>query len=196
MRTSSCRWVRRRLPLLAGDDLPGLDRRLAERHLIGCADCRRELEGLRGALGVLHAAAGGEPAGAAAAAPAPDLWPALERQIREARRPARLFPVPQWAWAAAAAAVLALVTAAAGVAMGPRSGLDPRVALRTLLVSQPAPAPKPTPPSQPAARRPRPRVADLMERGEWARSDEVDRKIRQAATTPTDRRAAPRLTAQ
>jgi hypothetical protein len=182
------------VPLLAGDDLPGLERRLAERHLIGCADCRRELEALRGAMGVLHAAAGREPVGAAAPrADAPALWPALERQIRESRRPSRIFPVTRWAWAAAAAAVVGLLATAAGVAMGPRSGLDPRVALRTLLVSQPAPAPRPAPAARPAVRRPRPRVADLMERGEWARSDEVDRKIRQATT---DRRVAPRVTSQ
>lgn len=179
MRRSSCRWVRRRLPLLAGDDLPGLDRRLAERHLIACADCRRELEALRGTLDVLHAAAERSPVEASSLS---TLWPALERQIDESRRPLRLFPRSRWAWVAAASILAVLATAAAGMVLGPRAGLDPRIALRTLLVSRPAGPPRvSTAAPTSAVRRPRPRVSDLMERGEWAHSDEVDRKIRQAA---------------
>lgn len=191
MRTSSCRWVRRRLPLLAGDDLPGLDRRLTERHLIGCADCRRELDALRGTLGVLHAAAELSPVEAASLS---SLWPALERQIDESRRPFRLFPTSRWAWAAAAAVLAVMATAAAGIVLGPRAGLNPRIAaLRTLLVSRPAGPSGPSAAPPAAVRRTRPRVADLMERGEWARSDEVDRKIQQAAN---GRPATPRVTSQ
>ncbi len=196
MRTSSCRWVRRRLPLLAGGDLPGLDRRLTERHLIGCADCRRELEALRDTLDVLHTAAELAPMGALAPSweeePRSSLWPALERQIHESRRPLRLFPQARWGWVAAAAVLAVLVTAAGVMALGPRAGLNPRI-LRTLLVSRPAvSAPRPAPATT-TVRRPRARVADLMERGEWAHSDEVDRKIQQAAS---GRASAPRVTSQ
>jgi hypothetical protein len=84
MWVSQCARVRPRLPLLAGGELIGPDRRLAERHLIGCASCRRRLAELQGALGALHAAADHDPVGPASAS----LWPALARQIRESRRPA------------------------------------------------------------------------------------------------------------
>jgi len=80
-----CKWVRDRLPLLAGDDLRGLDRRKVERHLIDCPVCRHQRAALDQALGVLHAVSAGTPA----RSDAPSLWPALERQIRESRRPAR-----------------------------------------------------------------------------------------------------------
>ena len=36
MRSPRCKWVRDRLPLLAGDDLVGPDRRRVESHLVGC----------------------------------------------------------------------------------------------------------------------------------------------------------------
>lgn len=78
-----CRWVRDRLPLLAGGELMGPDRRAVERHLIGCTDCRDRRLSLSGALAVLHRAAALEP-GPPDARP---LWPDLERQIRESRRP-------------------------------------------------------------------------------------------------------------
>lgn len=79
-----CGWVRHRLPLMAADDLVGPDRRLVERHLIGCSGCRHRLEGLQSALNVLHQAA---QVPGPAEVPAPSLWPALARQLREARRP-------------------------------------------------------------------------------------------------------------
>ena len=41
MMIDRCAWVRDRLPLLAGDDWLGPDRRRVERHLIGCPTCRR-----------------------------------------------------------------------------------------------------------------------------------------------------------
>jgi anti-sigma factor RsiW len=86
-----CKWVRDRLPLLAGGELLGLDRRRVERHLIGCARCRQDREALGQALDVLHAAATRSPADP----DAPSLWPALARQIRESRRPA---PASALAW--------------------------------------------------------------------------------------------------
>ncbi len=79
-----CKWVRDRLPLLAGDDLRGLDRRKVERHLIGCPQCRHHRTSLDQALEVLHAVSAASPAHS----DAPSLWPGLARQIRESRRPA------------------------------------------------------------------------------------------------------------
>jgi len=72
------------LPLLAGNDLLGSERRRVERHLIGCPHCRGRKEALGSVFGVLQAAAGESPING----DAPSLWPALARQIREARRPA------------------------------------------------------------------------------------------------------------
>lgn len=86
----ACGWARDRLPLLAGDDLAGDDRRRAQRHLIGCPSCRRRLESLREALSVLQGAAAVSPTKPSA----PSLWPELERQIRESRRPAPSMSLP------------------------------------------------------------------------------------------------------
>lgn len=85
MWTSVCVRVRSRLPLLAGGELVGPERRLAERHLLGCDRCRRRLADLRSSQGVLRAAAGRDPV----EPEAPSLWPVLARQIRESRRPAQ-----------------------------------------------------------------------------------------------------------
>jgi len=84
-----CRWVRARLPLLAGHELTGSERRRVERHLIGCLGCRERRAVLTNALDVLHAAAVRSPL----KSEAPSLWPALARQIRESRRPA---PTPDF----------------------------------------------------------------------------------------------------
>ena len=78
-----CRWVRARLPLLAGDELVGFERRRVERHLIGCSSCRQRRAMLTNALDLLHATAVQSPVGSEASS----LWPALARQIRESRRP-------------------------------------------------------------------------------------------------------------
>lgn len=85
-----CKWVRDRLPLLAGEELKGLDRRWVERHLIGCPKCRQHRLGLDQTIQVLQTAAATSPAHA----DAPSLWPALERQIRESRRPAQTSSFP------------------------------------------------------------------------------------------------------
>jgi anti-sigma factor RsiW len=79
-----CRWVRARLPLLAGGELTGVERRGVERHLLGCPDCRAQAASLEGVLGVLHRMAE-DPRGA----DGPSLWPALAHQIREARHETR-----------------------------------------------------------------------------------------------------------
>jgi hypothetical protein len=93
-----CRWVGRRLPLLAGDapELTGADRRKVERHLIVCPDCRKRQDSLAGALDVLHAAAaaGLEPVLSGPRGTS-SLWPALERQIREERHAPRPSPLSQ-----------------------------------------------------------------------------------------------------
>ena len=80
-----CRWVRDRLPLLAGDDLVGPDRRRVESHLVGCPECRRHRVALGHALRALETASASSPA----RPDAPSLWPDLARQIRESRRPHR-----------------------------------------------------------------------------------------------------------
>lgn len=80
-----CQWVRDRLPLLAGDDLRGLERRRVERHLIGCPKCRQRRAALDQTLGVLQMVSAESPV----RPDAPSLWPAVARQIRESRRPAR-----------------------------------------------------------------------------------------------------------
>jgi hypothetical protein len=97
-----CTWVQTRLPLLAGGELAGLDRRRAERHLIVCPDCRRRLTTLRGTMDVLRSAA----AHASVRPDAPSLWPALARQIRESHRPA---PTWTWSWNSALPRIAALV---------------------------------------------------------------------------------------
>ncbi len=85
MSNPRCRWVRDRLPLLAGDDLVGPDRRRVESHMVGCPECRRRREALGHALLVLETASTSSPA----RPDAPSLWPDLARQIRESRRPHR-----------------------------------------------------------------------------------------------------------
>ena len=102
-----CRWTRSRLPLLAGGDLLGFERRRAERHLVGCPECRRHLAALQAALGVLRTAATCEPAPLSSA---PSLWPELSRQIRESRRPKRAAWPRLLAWPGAALAASLLLT--------------------------------------------------------------------------------------
>jgi predicted anti-sigma-YlaC factor YlaD len=94
-----CHWVRDRLPLSVGDDLRGLDRRLVERHLIGCPQCRQHQAALGQALETLRTVAATTPT----SPDAPSLWPALARQIRESRRPS---PTPAFAFPASLAPIV------------------------------------------------------------------------------------------
>ena len=151
-----CRWVCRRLPLLAGGDLAGSDRRKVERHLIVCPDCREHEASLADALGVLQAVAFGahfDPGPSTAQA----LWPALERQIVEARHapPASLFeravawldglvePLRDGTWSRSLRLVsaptlvlsLSLVAVAGGVALGARRLADSSLATDRVLRS-------------------------------------------------------------
>lgn len=100
MWNNRCRWVRARLPLLAGGDLIGLERRRVERHLHLCPACRALLSSYREALQALQAAAERP----ASSADAPSVWPALAQQIRESRPP---VSATGWGWAAAGPRALA-----------------------------------------------------------------------------------------
>lgn len=112
MNLNACRWVRARLPLLAGDDLIGPDRRLTERHLVACPYCRRHLDALRGVLQTLHNAAEVP----AIVPETPSLWPDLARQIRESRlAPDRYWPRLLTNPVAALAATLLLTLGTAAV---------------------------------------------------------------------------------
>lgn len=95
----SCLWIRARLPLLAGGDSLGIDRRVVERHLLRCAGCRRRLEALQVSQEVLQAVADADVD--PKQAEAPSLWPALAQQIRESRHPrvrAAWSFESRWAW--------------------------------------------------------------------------------------------------
>jgi hypothetical protein len=111
-----CRWVRRRLALLAGDpegrDVRWDDRRLVERHLIGCASCRAERDSLDSAMSALH---GGSGDPAPSRRDAPSIWPALDRQIRESRH---IRPNPWAAFDLGRSLGLAAGLLVAGTAIG------------------------------------------------------------------------------
>lgn len=119
----SCRWTRSRLPLLAGGDLIGPERRRAERHLVGCPECRRQLASTQAALDALRTAATCDPA-----PPTPSLWPELSRQIRESRRPERTAWPRLLAWPGAALAASLLLTLG-GVTLFRRHDPGPTVAV-------------------------------------------------------------------
>jgi hypothetical protein len=127
MANPRCSWVRDRLPLLAGDELLGSDRRRVERHLIGCPKCRQHHHSLDQALAVLHAASAQSPA----RSEAPSLWPELARQIRQSHRAA---PAPLWTWPrlgfrpALAGLIVVLLLVALAVATGSRKQADRQLA--------------------------------------------------------------------
>jgi len=165
-----CKWVRDRLPLLAGDELVGLDRRRVERHLIGCPGCRSRRIALTDALNFLHASSASSPA----SPEAPSLWPALARQIRESRRPspAPAFAWPRWGWpvlglsglGVLAAIVMAVgfgPTAPAPTGVVARPRLDPvpsNLAVKVVGAEQSLHDPDAIPAPAPADERPRPDV--------------------------------------
>ncbi|GAC1474558.1 MAG: hypothetical protein NVSMB9_25150 [Isosphaeraceae bacterium] len=100
VKTYCCRWVCDRLPLMAGGELTGSDRRMVDRHLIACPACRTRKASLVGVLDVLHAAAGHSPVGRGVDGPSSQsLWPALARQIREARHEPRVSGLSSSLWA-------------------------------------------------------------------------------------------------
>jgi hypothetical protein len=83
-----CRWVRPRLPLLAGGELGVDDRRTVERHLIGCSGCRDRKAASTRALTALRSFAQEAPAPAG-----PSIWPSLAAEIRRSRH---ATPRPAW----------------------------------------------------------------------------------------------------
>jgi len=143
MGNPSCKWVRDRLPLLAGAELWGLDLRRVERHLIGCPKCRHQRTSMDQALEVLHIASAESPT----QPDSPSLWPGLARQIRESRRPA---PAPSFTWPRQfglwPAFGLSLGLIAAVVAIGARSqhaNTPVKIAVRTFPTVAPVAAPAP-----------------------------------------------------
>jgi hypothetical protein len=104
MRRDRCRWVQPRIPLLAGGELRGHDRRRVERHLIGCGSCRERLGRVSECLQVLQIAG---QQGRASDSHQP-LWPALSREIQESRREGR---PGWWSWGPLAASLLIAVSA-------------------------------------------------------------------------------------
>lgn len=111
----SCRWIRFRLPLLAGGELAMRDRREVERHLIGCQGCRARRDASAGAVATLRLA-GSE---FVSAPDAPSLWPSLARQIRESKHASSRaawwdLPSPRvWGLAGLASAIGVLLVASA-----------------------------------------------------------------------------------
>ena len=133
-----CRWVHRRLPLLAGGELGVEERRKLERHLIGCPGCRDRRDASTGALAALRSLAEESPSGGEA----PSLWPALAAQIRQSRHAS---PQPSW-WDRPWPRPWAVFTLATGfgavlaATLGPSSGREEteEVAAPILVVEAPA----------------------------------------------------------
>ncbi len=111
-----CRWVRHRLPLLAGGELGVEERRRVERHLIGCPGCRDRRDASSNALDALRSLAGESPV----PADSPSVWPSLARQIRQSRhasaRPAWWELPPARPWPAFGLALGLGVVVVAGLA--------------------------------------------------------------------------------
>jgi anti-sigma factor RsiW len=125
------------LPLLAGDDLTGPDRRRVERHLIVCPNCRGRYSALERALGALHEAAAVDPLGGSEVAP---LWPELARQIRESRRPAPEGWGWGWGWPAAAIGLAASLMVAVGIVVVARPFGSRPSSARLSVAQRPRPA--------------------------------------------------------
>jgi anti-sigma factor RsiW len=166
MMNNRCRWVRRRLALLAGDldgrDLAWDDRRAVERHVVGCDSCRSAQTALEATVGLLRAVASSVPCDPEA----PSIWPALSRQIQGTRH-AR--PAPWSGLGAGSTFGMAAATLVVGGAIGltgwhlgsasaarrrppekvevfhPRPALPPEVPPRGQLVGDGLPV-KPAPP--------------------------------------------------
>lgn len=140
--TYQCRWVRARLPLMAGDDLRGSERRLAERHLVVCPACRQHLADLRATVDLLRTAV-------SAPIAAPALWPDLARQIRESRRPQPSLRWPRaLAWPVTVLAASMLLTVTSLLAFTPRR-------------AAPLAAGRPTPPRLLLPDRPEPAIDEF-----------------------------------
>ena len=167
MGTRSCTWARARLPLLAGGDGLGEDRRPLERHLLLCSGCRYHLAALRASQNVLLAAAALPPA----RPDAPSLWPALALQIRETRRRRSSWPreeVRAWIWPGLglASGLLAAVLVL-GLALDKRSRAPEASSPSAATPAPPALAPAPVDPI-PAGPAPAPASEDSLLAGDYA----------------------------
>lgn len=93
MMRDRCGWVSQRLSLLASDELIGLERRRAERHILTCGSCRARLAEFQSINRVVRLASQHpSPSG-----DSPSLWPALQRQLRESRQERAARPRTAWA---------------------------------------------------------------------------------------------------
>jgi Putative zinc-finger len=118
---TTCDDVRPMLPDHALGSLDGADERAVDRHLRGCAACRRELEALQQGVGVF--------ASALARRPPPEVhdrvFDALEAEWAEPPPVPAAPPARRARWdriAVAAALVLAVVTGAFGIVQAGRAG--------------------------------------------------------------------------
>lgn len=196
-----CAWMQARLPLMAGGELVGPDRRRIERHLLVCRNCRERLAGLREAVDALRTAAELPPVMPGR----PSVWPALARQIQESRRPvaplAWSFLQPRVAWISTAAATVGLLLASVWMLQPSRPARAPRVTQAsahppvTSPVRQPAAAPASIHVAE-AAPRPRPqsRKAESRPRDAGSASEKtpatrlVSEPDRSSVPQPTDTR--------
>jgi anti-sigma factor RsiW len=134
MTVRNCGWTRSRLPLLAGGELIGDERRQVERHLRGCADCRDLEHSHGGALAALRSASDALSIDAGLSG---SLWPGLAERIRENRHPA--MPAHR-AWARwGLPAIGGLAAGLAAIAFWPRPA-DQEPVLVLPSIEQPAPA--------------------------------------------------------
>jgi len=131
-----CRWVRHRLPLLAGGELGIEERRRVERHLIGCLGCRDHRDASSEALAALRSFAEEAPT----RLDAPSLWPALASQIRESRHVATR---PPW-WEISLTRPWLAFSVVVGIGVVLASGFR-RPPVQEEVASIPAPAPAPAP---------------------------------------------------
>jgi hypothetical protein len=136
-----CRQIRRLLPLVAGDaegsDLSWDDRRLVDRHLIGCTSCRAHRDSMASAISVLKLAASVSPV----SQDVPSVWPDLARQIRGTRHPhpTRWFGLGFGGSVGLAASLLLLGTVIG--LLGSRPAV-PETSPVSLIVGHPTPPPK------------------------------------------------------
>lgn len=134
MKRVRCRWMQLRLPLLAGGDLLGQERRWAERHIRECPACHARLQSCASALSALR------DSGSHTAVPSQgrSLWPGLRARLAETNREPTLSLARPWAsragrWAIAAT-VLGLVFAGgfAFSTYGPWRFIPPKIVARRL----------------------------------------------------------------
>lgn len=131
MTVRTCGWIRKRLPLLAGGELIGEERRQVERHLRGCTDCQDLRDRHEGSLSALRVASASIPGGLDA--PHASLWPDVAARIRESRQPAARTAWIRWGLASASGIAAGLMI----FACWPRA-TAPEATLVMPVIEQPA----------------------------------------------------------